>query len=248
MLTVDELKKALPVYLKTAASQELVDRVNGIGSDPEIARQIQENMVSYTGVLKDGKYRIEDYLNAVSYVSHKLMGSTNQDAYAKTFPGRYGGLVAGGATDKVISAYVSAYNKGKLVNAILEQTLVPMWVLNQNTYQNAINTQALLMTSAKSEMVRMQAANSILTHLKRPEKVQVELDVGAVETSGMKQLKDTLTLLAEQQRNLIESGASTKSIAHQKLVTFSDEGGSSQVVDAVVVSSSNGDDTAKKII
>ena len=105
-----------------------------------------------------------------------------------------------------------------LVNLILEQTLVPVWVLNQDAVQKAINTQVELMTSAKSEMVRTQAANSILTHLKRPEKTQVELNLGEVETSGMKELKDTLTALAIQQQELIGRGVGTRDIAHQKLV------------------------------
>lgn len=41
----------------------------------------------------------------------------------------------------------------------------------QHIYQKAINVQADLMSNANSEMVRMQAANSILTHLAKPKEV-----------------------------------------------------------------------------
>lgn len=217
MLTVDDLKSALPAHMKSAATQELADLVNNAATDLEFARTIRENVISYTAVLKDGRFRVEDYVSAVSYVSYKLMGFTNQESYKRAFPTRYSTLVANGADDKTISAYVAAYNKNKLVNLILEQTLVPVWVLNQDAVQKAINTQLELMTSAKSEMVRTQAANSILTHLKRPEKVQVEMNLGEVENAGMKELKESMAALAQHQLSLIGKGVETKEIVHQKL-------------------------------
>lgn len=217
MLTVNQLKQALPAHMKNSASQEFCDRVNQYAVDPDFSKALRENLVSYTSVLKDGKFRTDDYISATIYVSLKLMGFTNQDSYARTFPDRYTNLVARGADTKEISAYVAAYNKNKLVNLILEQTLVPSWVLNQDVYQQAINTQSLLMVTAKSEMVRMQAANSILMALKRPEKTQVELNLGDAATSGLNDLKDMLTTLAQAQQDAIEAGMNTQTISHQKL-------------------------------
>jgi hypothetical protein len=217
MLTVEQLKQALPAHMKSSASQELCDRVNQYAGDPEFAKSLRDNLVSYTSVLKDGKFKTEDYVSAVTYTSLKLMGFNNQESYARTFPDRYQNLVARGADAKEISAYVAAYSKNKLVNLVLEQTLVPTWVLNQDVYQNAINTQALLMVTAKSEMVRMQAANSIMMALKRPEKTQVELNLGDAATSGLNDLRDMLTNLAQAQQTAIGSGMNTQAIAHQKL-------------------------------
>lgn len=219
MLTVQEIKESLPVHLKTAATQELTDKVNQIAQDPEAARDIRENFISYIHVLKEGKFKTEDYLNAVAYVSYKIMGYTNQESYKRVFPQRYQAQVAKGASDKDISAYVAAYNKGKLVNLILEQTLVPSWVLNQDIYQKAINVQAELMLSAASEKVRAEAANSLLTHLKKPESKQVELSIGVEDTSGMNELKDMLSSLAQRQQDLIGQGMTTREIAHQDLHT-----------------------------
>lgn len=93
-----------------------------------------------------------------------------------------------------------------------------MWVLNQDIYQKAINAQFTLMTTAKSEKVRSDAANSILTHLKRPEKHQVELDIGVTDSAGMKELKSTLAQLAAQQQEAIKSGTQTQEIAHQQMI------------------------------
>ena len=217
MLTVDELKLSLPTHLKTIANQDLVDKLNQIASDPDVAENIRENFVSYTSVLKDGRFKTEDYLNAVAYVSYKVMGFTNLDSYKMTFPNRYRDLVARGASDKDISSFVSAYNKNKLVNLVLEQTMIPIHILNQDAVQKAINVQVELMMTASSEKVRAEAANSILTHLKAPEIKKIELDIGTKESSGMSELKGMLNQLAQQSLNLIQQGVTTKEIAHQPL-------------------------------
>jgi hypothetical protein len=217
-LTKAMVQAVVPANLKNAISDELVDTLNNLALDPLIAEQVRNNFISYTSVLKDGKFKTEDYLHAVTYVSFKLMGLSNKEAYAHTFPQRYQSLLARGVPDKEISAYVAAYNRGKLVNLVLEQTLVPTWVLNQHVYQQAINVQAELMTSAYSEKVRSDAANSILTHLKKPEQAGPLINLDMRQDSGMNELRDTLTKLAQQQRELIEAGASTKSIAEQTII------------------------------
>jgi hypothetical protein len=134
------------------------------------------------------------------------MGYTNEDSYARALPTRYNDLIARGTTKKDISAYVSAYNKGKLVNLILEQSLVPSWVLNQDIYQRAINVQADLMINASSEKVRTDAANSLLTHLKKPEAQKNSISLDIVENSGMTELKSLLTQVAQQQQKAIQAG------------------------------------------
>lgn len=222
MVTVDELQLALPASLKKAASQELADMINNATNDPEMARSIRENFISYTGVLKDGRFKTEDYLNAVTYVSYKLMGDVNRDAWAKTFPQRYARLKAQGVAEKDIAAHVTAYNRGQLVNKILEQSLVPTWVLNQDLYQDALNVQAMLMRSSPSDKVRSDAANSILTHLKKPEG-KIEVDLNVKDSSGMNELKQTLADLASTQRTLIENGVGIKTVADSKLIQVDPE-------------------------
>lgn len=222
-LTVEQVSKALPANLKGAATPSFVAYVNTIVSDPIVAEQVRNNFISYTKVLQEGKFKTEDYLHAVVFVSHRLMGMTQQDSYFKTFPQRYQALTAKGTSAKDISAYVSAYARGKLVNLIMEQTLVPSWVLNQDLYQRAINTQAELMISAQSELVRTQAANSILTHLTKPKETGPLVNIDLRENSGMNELKDMLTKLAQQQRTLIGQGVSTQEIAAQKIIDVTPE-------------------------
>ena len=218
MLTVDEVRKALPPHLKSAATQSLVDSLNTIPVDPEAARSIRENFISFSNVLKDSRFKLEDYLNAVAYVSFRMMGHNNQESYARALPDRYQRLVAKGTSSKDIAAYVTAFNKGKLVTMLMEQAMIPVWLINQDAMQRAINKQIDLMDSAKSEMVQHLAAKSLMETLKRPETKDVNINLGTVEDKGLEEMRQMMVSLAQRQQQLIESGASTREIAHQKLI------------------------------
>lgn len=219
-LTIDQFKDALPAKVKKSVNQELIDQINGTLSQPELYESYRENLVSYTSVMADGKFKIESYIDAVKYVSHKLLGCTNMEAYIKTFPDKYQDFVNNGVSSKDIASYVTAYNKGKLVNLIFGQTMVPFHVLNQDLYQKALNVQAALMTdNTVSPKVRSDAANSLLTHLKPPEAIKIEMDIGVKEDSAIAALRASTLELSRQQRMAIEAGAmNAEQTAHSKLV------------------------------
>lgn len=219
MLTVEQFKTALPDKVKKSVNQELIDQINKTLSEPEMYEAYRDNLMSYTKVMADGRFKIQNYVDAVKYVSHKLMGCSNIEAYTKTFPDKYQNFLAQGVVAKDIASYVTAYNKSKLVNLIFEQTLIPSYVLNQDLYQKALNVQAELMVTANSEKVRCDAANSLLTHLKMPETQKVELEIGVKEDSSIAALRATTLELARQQRLMVESGAmNAQDIAHGKLI------------------------------
>lgn len=218
-LTVEQFRQALPDKVKKSINQELIDQINTTLSDPDMYEAYRDNLLSYTRVMSDGRFKVTDYISAVKYVSHKLMGATNIEAYSKTFPDKIQRFAQQGVASKDVASYVTAYNKSKLVNLIMEQTLIPSYVLNQDLYQKALNVQAELMTSANSEKVRCDAANSLLTHLKMPETQKVELEIGVKEDSAIASLRATTMELARQQRMMLEAGAmNAQEVAHSRLV------------------------------
>ena len=147
------------------------------------------------------------------------MGASNIAAYIKTFPDKYQDFINRGIETKDIASYVTAYNKSKLVNLIMEQTLIPSYVLNQDLYQKALNVQAELMLSAKSEKVRCDAANSLLTQLKMPEVNKVQLDVNVKEDGSIAALRESTLELVRQQKLMVQAGAmNAQEVAHSKLV------------------------------
>ena len=218
VLTVDQFKLALPDKVKKSVNQELIDQVNATLSDPEMYEAYRDNLLSYTRVMADGRFKVTDYVSAVKYVSHKLMGATNIESYIKTFPDKYQRFTLQGVQAKDIASYVTAYNKSKLVNLIYEQTLIPSHVLNQDVRQKAINILAELMVGAKSEKVRADAANSLVVALKPPETQRVELDVNIKEDGSIAALRHTTLELARQQRLMMEAGLmNAQQVAHSKL-------------------------------
>ena len=218
-LTVETFKQALPDKVKKSINQELIDQINRTLSDPDMYETYRENLLSYTSVMADGRFKMESYVSAVKYVSHKIMGASNLAAYVKTFPDKYADFIARGVETKDIASYVTAFNKSKLVNLIMEQTLIPSYVLNQDLYQKALNVQAELMLTAKSEKVRSDAANSLLTQLKMPETQKVELNIGVKEDGSIAALRATTLELSRQQRLMMEAGSmNAQEVAHTKLV------------------------------
>ena len=220
VLTVEQFKQALPSQFKASVNQELIDQINTTLADPNLYETYRDNLLSYSHVMRDGKFKMSDYILAVKYCSHKIMGASNIDAFVKTFPDRYQSYLANGTSSKDIASYVTAYNKNKLVNLILEQSLIPSWILNQDLYQKAINVQAgLMMDDTVSHKVRSDAANSLLTHLKPPEVQKVELDIGIKKDGVMDDLKSVLTELALKQQQYIAAGITQISdVTQQRLV------------------------------
>jgi hypothetical protein len=218
-MTVDQFKQALPDKVRKAVNTELITKINTTLSDPDMYETYRENLLSYAHVMQDGKFKVTNYIDAVKYVSQKLMGKTNLDAFSTTFPDKIQRWTQQGVVSKDIASYVTAYNKSKLVNLIMEQTLIPSWVLNQDLYQKALNVQAELMVSANSEKVRSDAANSILTHLKQPETQKFELDIAVKKDSSIDALRQTTMELVAQQRLMLQSGAmNPQEVAHSNLV------------------------------
>ena len=218
-MTVDDLKAIMPSHMTKPVSQELVDCVNDALIDPEFYQHYRDNLISYTSVIKDGRFKIADYIHAVKYVSYKLLGNTNFEAYIKTFPDRYQQHLANGVSTNNIHAYVSMYNKTKLVNLVFAQTIVPVHVMNMDMYQMALNEQCRLMLNANSEKVRSDAANSIMNQLRPPEVSKVEIDITHKQDSVIGQLRDATAALVASQRDQIRSGQmDAKGIAESKVI------------------------------
>lgn len=217
-LTEEQFRDALPTGMKKAINPLLIMNINNTLENEEEWEVYKENILSYTGVLQHGKFKMDQYLNAVRYVGYKVMGMTNKDAYEKTFPDKIRGFLAKGVAAKDIASYTTAYNKSKLVNLIFEQTLIPTHILNAPMFQKAINVQASIMLNEDvSAKVRSDAANSLMTHLKAPETKKVELDIGISQSSIIDDYQKSISLMVSQQMKLIEAGGDVKAIANASI-------------------------------
>lgn len=216
----DLLLRVVPAQVRKNISDDVLDVINGHLASSETRELFRENIISFASVLQEGRFKFEDYISAVKYVSFKMLGDSNVVSYTKTFPDRYSRLVNEGATDKEISAYVAAYHKTKLVTLIFGQTLMPVHILHNNLFHESINTMAEIMRDADtSPKVRSDTAYNLATLLKPPEEAKIKLDVNLKEDSAISALKETTMELVRQQREMVQSGLWTaQTVAHSGLI------------------------------
>ena len=218
MMTSDEFKRALPDKMKKSVNHELIAMVNKTLASPDMYEQYRDNLISYASVMNDGRFKLPNYVSAVKYCSHKLMGKSSIAAYSATFPEKIVRFKQQGVHDKDIASYVTAYNKSKLVTLIMEQSLTPFHVLNQDLRQKALNSQVELMLNAKSEKVRSDAANSVLSHTAPPPNQKIELQVSQKQDSVVDELRSVTMSLVAETRKAIEAGVLTpQEAAHQRI-------------------------------
>ena len=82
VMTPEEFKAALPIQLKSAVTDEVMNSVNAVLAGPEATAAFKENLLSYSNVLLEGRFKMTSYVSAVRYVSFKLLGGTNKAAFA----------------------------------------------------------------------------------------------------------------------------------------------------------------------
>lgn len=218
MIEIDVVKKLVPRSQRTLITEEFLQTIEDIAKDSKLGELYKENFITYLNVLSKGKYKMEDYLSAVKYISFKLLNYTNIDAYASTFPERYQRLKDEGQTQ--IDSYVSMYNKNKLVMQIYEQTLIPTYVLNAPLHQEALTELAKMISDPDVRgMTKVKACETILQYTKAPEIIKNELVIGIEQQDTIADLREVTENLASTYKNLLESGAKTlKEIAEDNIV------------------------------
>jgi hypothetical protein len=202
---------------KNWASEELLNTLNSIETDG--ADFVRENWLTHASVMREGNYTLDQYTTAIKYVSLKQMGHTNQSAYSIALADRYTDMCARGFDERRLSSHISAYHKGALVQKILAQSTVPIYMLYQDEQHQAIKTLVQLMTDANvSNKVRADAANSLLTHVKRPEAAKVQLEVNHKPSDGMIELTNMMQELATKQLNALKNGGSVREVANLPVI------------------------------
>lgn len=215
MITSEQLELALGSK-RNWASQELVTTLNSLETDG--ADLVRENWLTHANVLREGTYSLDQYTTAIKYVSLKQMGHTNQQAYSIALADRYQELVAKGYDDQRISSHVAAYHKGALVQKLLAQSTVPLYMLYQDEAHKAIKTLVQVMTEPNASFkTRAEAADKLLTHVKRPEAAKIELEVSNKQSDGMNELTTMMRDLAKRQLAAIAEGGNVKDVANVPL-------------------------------
>lgn len=214
------LKETSPSKVSKHITPNLIRKMQGCASDPVMRKAIIDNIVSYSSILSQGRFKMEDYMRATKFCTYCAIGNNNKEAYIKTFPDKWQKWVTEGLDENTKNVYISAYARGKLVRLILDHIMMPTWLLNADKTQLAINRLAEIATKGKSEIAVVNACNSLLTNLKRPEAAQVEVNVTTNDgKSEIESLHETIKQLSGIQLQNIQTGAtSLKEVAESKII------------------------------
>lgn len=223
-LTVEMLRDAVPKRAKPYVTQEFVDHMDAVISDPSIRETFRQGLLSYTSVLEEPNMSLKAYVQAVRYASYKMQGMTHLDAWMRTFPERYQRMLDDRKDLNHIRSIATQYSKGKAVVMVMQQSIIPVWLLNADVHQKAVNTLAELMSTAKSEKVRSDSASALLTHLKQPEIIQHDVNIRLEQDDSIQEMRQAALELVKAQKELLQAGISdAKEIAESKIIAGESE-------------------------
>lgn len=174
--------------------------------DSHIREVYRDNLIQFVDVFNGQGVNFKKYMLAVKFCTYRLLGDTILEAYEKTFPLKVRNWRIEKRSSRYMDAAASQFSRSLLVTKIMQRSLVPVHILNMDLHQEAINKQAELMRTAKSEMVRMKAAECLIRELKQPEEQKVSIDVNH-RSDALDELKKVTRDLALAQRKAISQGS-----------------------------------------
>lgn len=227
-VTPEEIKRIYPVKVNPTVLQRATDIINASVKDMDyvLAKEFRDNVFGFIDIIKESKHRVafEDYVNACKFVTFKMAGNTDIRAYALTFPDRVRRMEREKVPNSHLYQYANLYAKNKTVVEVMTKVMIPTHVLYQDIFHKAVKTQAELMQTAKSEKVRADAANSLMTHLKTPEIKKAELQVNVGSTGAIDQLSEALANLSGKQSEMLSQGKySLQDIREATIIEVTDE-------------------------
>ena len=229
LMEVDTFKKIYPRKVNQETAEQCVQMINDSiqGMDFLMREHYRDTLISVFDILdgSSGKYKFTDYLNAVKFVTYKLSGHTDVRAYAMTFPDRVDRMAQEKVPTSHLYVYASGYAKNKLVVDIQSKLIVPTHILFQDVFHQAVKVQASIMNDdSVAPKVRVEAANSLMTHLKQPEIKKAELQVTTSDSGVIGQLADALSNLSKGHQELLTQGKTTlKDISEATIIEVEDD-------------------------
>lgn len=229
LMEIDTFKRIYPRKVNQETAEQCVQMINESiqGMDFLMREHYRDTLISVFDILdgSNGKYKFTDYLNAVKFVTFKLSGHSDVRAYAMTFPDRVDRMAQEKVPTSHLYVYASGYAKNKLVVDIQSKLIVPTHILFQDVFHNAVKVQATIMNDDNvAPKVRVEAANSLMTHLKQPEVKKAELQVTTKDTGAIGQLTEALNNLSKRQSDMLTSGSfSLKDLREATIIEVDDE-------------------------
>lgn len=175
-----------------------------------------EKVLSFSSVLRNGRFRVPDYLKAVQYVTYRMAEMTIMESWSLTFPER---MYRDGERkpEGTISALCYTYDKNAMVQKLLGQVQMPLHAMMMTErYKAAQKLFELMNDPDQTPRIQMESADKLLNHIKLPEAQSIEIDVN-VNDGTLRDIGATLDSIAQLAKAKIEQGlvTATQVIEHR---------------------------------
>ena len=210
----EELIKKFPDK-KNTITDEVVNLINEANSNPEFnGDEIIKTMTTYQSIMINNSGSLKEYLDAIMFCAFLEADISNYTkAYIKArandqFVIDRKDLPTDSNGYKELTNAASRYRKTPMVRDILTQAEMPLYLMFQGARYSAVSKLVEEMDAAAFSKDRINAAKAILEHVKPPENMKVELEVGpSSEAMDMqKELNKQLAELASNQKKMLEKG------------------------------------------
>ena len=227
-LSLELVHSQITTKQKLMVSQETVDEINKLANDPDYGMEFLESYKDHLNVFTESpRNNHTQYLNAIKFFSLVEADNSLTDAYVKVFPERFERRQKGNpdsdAVKQLLRGEASRYNSSKLVNEIRKVATIPVQLIHRHLLHDAIMTNAHLMHTAKSEMVRQKAADTLIRELKPPEDQVLKVEVEDGTKSVIAELHKATKELAAEQHKSVMAGVPLKQISAARIFSSDDD-------------------------
>lgn len=227
VVTKEELARRFPSK-KGTLTDEVVNLINDVNNDPEFnGDEFLENMMTYQSVMHKNSGSLAEYVNALKFCAYLEADVSNYtEAYKKArandkFVIERANLPTDSAGYKELTTAASRFRKTPMVREILTQAEMPLYLMFQGARYSAVSKLVTEMETAQFSKDRISAAKAILEHVKPPENMKIELDIGVKQDSVIDRYESMITELVEHQKREIAEGKDLHTVTNVSIVNNS---------------------------
>jgi len=223
-VTKEELIRRFPSK-KNTITDEVVKLINDSNSDPEFnGDEFLQNMTTYQSIMYNNSGSLVDYINALKFCAYLEADVNNYtEAYKRAranddFVIERANLPKDSIGYRELTNAASRYRKTPMVRDILTQAELPLYLMFQGARYSAVSKLVDEMETAQFSKDRISAAKAILEHVKPPENMKVELDIGIKQDNVIDRYEAMINNLVEHQKKEIEQGKDLHDITNISII------------------------------
>jgi hypothetical protein len=223
-VTTEELIRRFPAK-KATITDEVAELINQANNDPEFnGDEFLENMMTYQNVMIKNSGSLVEFINALKFCAYLEADVNNYtEAYKRAranddFVIERANLPKDSSEYRELTNAASRYRKTPMVRDILTQAEMPLYLMFQGARYSAVSKLVTEMDEAPFSKDRISAAKAILEHVKPPENLKVELDVGIKQDNVIDRYENMISELVAHQKEEIANGADLHDITNISII------------------------------